>query len=189
MQRAHLIAWLESRPDQREPLPFDQVDRAQQLEAGRALLLAGDLQPWFVKLRLHGPVMKTWLPRQPLGGVHISRQNPIALLWAEEHEIRRHHCGALALLRDAAAGDGTALAWILRQKGWPAAAALVEAKADEDGIYETGAGRVPVKCPSPRRLLLAAFAHRPQELQWIEELCDGAEDWDSGPEALRVPAG
>ncbi len=187
VQRSRLIAWVESRPDQEEPVPFDRLALESPLPAGLPLLLPGDPDPWFVKLRLHSAVQADWLPLQPLDGIHISRINPIGLLWAEDKGARAAQCGALALLRDAAAGDATALCWILRQTGWPAAAALVEAQADDDGIYEMCAGRVPARCPSPRRLLLAAFGDRPRELEWIQELCDGADDWDSGPEALPVP--
>lgn len=189
VQRSRLIAWVDSRPDLEEPVAFDRLALASPLPAGLPLLLPGDPLPWFVKLRLHHPVMAAWLPLQPLDGVHITRQNPIALIWDEEKAHRRAHCGALALLRDAAAGSGPALAWILSKTGWPAAAALVEQLQDEDALYEVGAGLVPKEAPSPRRLLLAAFGERPRELSWISELADGAEDWDSGPGALPVPRG
>jgi hypothetical protein len=133
--------------------------------------------------------MTAWLPLHPRDGAHVSRQSPIQLLWDEEKANRRAHCGALALLRDAAAGSGPALAWILKQLVGGAAAALVEQLQDDDALYECGAGLVPMEAPSPRRLLLAAFGDRPRELSWISELADGAEDWDSGPGALPVPRG
>ena len=189
VQARRLLAWLESRPDLEEPTPFERVDLASPLPAGVRLLLPGDPVPWFTRLRLHSPVQRDWIPREPREGTHISRQNPCALIWAEDHETRRHHCGALALLRAAAAGDAEALVPILNRMGLPAAAALVEKLADEDALYEHGSGKVPRRYPSPRRLLREAFADRPQELRWIEELCDGADHWDSGPEALPVPRG
>lgn len=189
VQARRLLAWLESRPDEEPPTPFERVDLASPLPAGVRLLLPGDPAPWFTRLRLHSPVQRDWLPREPREGVHLSRQNPCALIWADDHETRRHHCGALALLQAAAAGDAEALALILKRLGLPAAAALVEKLADGDGIYEHASGGVPRQYPSPRRLLREAFADRPEELRWIEELCDGGDDWDSGPEALPVPRG
>lgn len=190
VQRSRLIAWVESRPDLEEPVPFDRLALSSPLPAGLPLLMPGDPLRWHVKLRLHHPVMAAWLPLQPLEGVHVSRQSPIELLWEEEKAYRRAHCGALALLRDAAAGSGPALASILKKTGWPAAAALVERHWDEDQIYEIGAGsQVTAAMPSPRRLLQAAFGDRPRELSWLAELCDGGEHWDSGPGAIPVPRG
>lgn len=189
VQRARLLGWLEQRDDQREPVAFEALKLSEALPAGLPLLLPGDPLPWFTKLRLHCALPAAWLPPAPVDGIHISRVPPQSLLWAEDRETRRFHCGALAFLRDAAAGSGPELAWILRETGWPAAAALVERHQDEDQVYEMGAGRVPVELPSPRRLLLAALGDRLQELQWIEALCDGADDWDSGEGALPVPRG
>jgi hypothetical protein len=191
-----LLAWLESRPDLEEPISFERVDLATPLPAGVRVLLPGQEAPWFTRLRLHSPMQQDWLPRQPREGIHITRQNPCALIWAEDHATRRHHCGALALVQAAAGADAEALVLILNRMGLPAAAAMVEKLADGIDVPQGKAPRslllyemVPRRYPSPRRLLLAAFADRPRELEWIEELCDGAEDWDSGPEALPVPRG
>jgi len=189
VQRGRLLAWIEQRDDQREPIAFEALKLSEALPAGLPLLLPNDPVPWFTRLRLHYAIPAAWLPPAPVDGIHISRTAPQSLLWAEDREMRRFHCGALAFLRDAAGGSGPELAWILRQTGWPAAAALVERHLDEDGLYERGAGKVPAELPSPRRLLLAAFGDRPRELQWIRELCDGADDWDSGSAALPVPRG
>jgi hypothetical protein len=188
-QRSRLLAWVNSRPDLEEPTPFDRLALASPLPAGLRVLMPGDPDPWHLRLRLHAPLMATWLPLHPLEGIHISRVSPISLLWSEEPAERAMHCGALALLRNAAGGSGTNLGWILNQLGWPAAAALVKQYQDEDEIYEVGAGRVPTQLPSPRRLLRAAFADRPRELTWLDELCDGGDNWDSGPGALPVPRG
>ena len=189
VQRARLLQWLEQRDDQREPVAFEDLKLSELLPAGLPLLMPGDPVPWFTKLRLHCAMPASWLPPTPREGVDITRVPPQSLLWAADRETRRFHCGALAFLRDAAAGSGPALVWILKETGWPAAAALAERYQDEDGIYEQGAGRVPVGLPSPRRLLLAALGDRPPELEWIQELCDGADHWDSGEKALPVPRG
>lgn len=187
-QAARLLAWMNSRPDQGEPVPIDQLDLSRPQPAGLPLLLPGDPAPWFVRLRLHVPLMASWIGRAPRDGIEISRTSPVAVAWHEEPPERANHAGALAMLREAAAG-GPALAQILRSLGWPAAAAVVEKYADEDGIYEVGSGRAPREAPPPRRLLLAAFADRPLELAWLDHLCDGGDDWDSGPAGLPVPRG
>jgi len=189
VQRARLLQWLEQRDDQREPLAFEALNLSGPMPAGLPLPMPGDPVPWFTRLRLHCAIPAAWLPPEPLEGIHISRTAPQSLVWAVDREPRRFHCGALAFLRGAAAGSGPPLVWILKETGWPAAAALVERHQDDDEIYEVGAGRVPHQLPSPRRLLLAALGDRPRELEWIEELCDGADDWDSGEKALPVPRG
>ena len=187
VEQSQLLDWLENRPDHQPPIPFEELVLASPLQAGQPVLMPGDAQCWYVKLRLHAAVMAAWLPPQPVEQIHISRQNPLQLIWADDSNTRREQCGALALLRDAAAGSAPSLIHILRRTGWREAAALVERYQDEDQIFEMGAGRVPVVLPSPRRLLLAVFRDRPLELAWIEELCDGADDWDSGPRGLPVP--
>lgn len=188
-QHRRLLAWLEARYDLEEPVPFDRLALAHPQPAGRRLLMPGDPDPWHVRLRLHTSMPAAWLPLQPLDGIHISRTNPVELLWHAEAPERKNHCGALVLLQAAAAGEASALAAILRRLDWPAAAALVERLADGDNLYEFGSGAVPREAPSPRRLLEAAFADRPQELAWLQHLADGGDHWDSGPAGQPVPRG
>lgn len=187
VQAARLLAWLNSRPDHGQPITLEALDLAQPLPAGTPVLLQNDPEVWFTKLRLHVPVPSAWLPRHPRPDVDISRVSPCALLWHEEAPDRAQRCAELAMLRAAAAGSGPELVTILRNLGWPAAAALVEKHCDEDQLFECGAGRVPIELPSPRKLLQAVFAERELELTWLRELCDGADHWDAGEAALPVP--
>jgi len=185
VQRARLKQWLEDRDDQREPIAFEEVDLARPLPAGTPLLMEGDPLPWFTKLRLHCATPAAWLPLQPLAGLHISRVAPQSLLWHPELSERRHRVGAAVQLRAAAAGDAAALACLLDARGCGAAAALVRRLEDGDGAYEHGSGMVPRDCPSPRGLLLAALGE-PEEREWLDELCDGGDDW---PGAGKPPTG
>lgn len=187
-ERARLLAWLEERHDLREPLEFARLAFAQPLPAGQRLLMPGDPEPWFVRMPLRFAFPQRWLSLTP-GDAHLTRVSPQGLLWAEERADRRFLCGAAALLRFAADGDADALIQILERRSLPAAAALVRRHADSDGLYEHGSGAVPRELPSPRRLLRAAFADRPVELSWLDELAEGGDDWSSGPGGLEVPRG
>lgn len=190
MERQRLLAWVEERHDLQEPIAFEGVDLSQPLQAGTPLLMAGDPTAWHIRMPSAGAAAlpQRWIASVPVEGLHITRQSPQELVWHEDPAERRHRCGALAQLRLAAAGDGECLQAILRANGWGAAAALVERLQDDDGIYEHGSGGVPREAPSPRRLLLAAIGHLPDERQWLEELCE-PDDWDSGEKAHPVPRG
>lgn len=186
VQRQRLLSWLEARPDLEPPLPFGDLVLSRSLTAGRVLLLANDPQPWFVKLRGWTATPEAWLPLAPFDGIHISRISPVELLWDDHRPTRAAQVGAAVLLREAALGDAGALSWILKATGFQAAAQMVEQLADLDGLYEAGAGGVPLAAPSPRRLLVTAFSSRPRELEWLRELCDGAADW-SDPDGGDLP--
>ena len=182
-----LLSWLQSRPDLRAPIPYDQIDTTVPQTPGLRVLLAGDPEPWFVRWPLVGAC---WLSREPREQ-QLSRINPVELLWADEPAERLERCGRAAFLRTAACGEVPFLAHILEQLGWPAAAALVRRYGDDDDLYECGAGRAPRQVPSPARMLRTVFSEsgNPLDLIWLEELCAGGEDWDSGPEAMPVPRG
>lgn len=193
VERSRLLAWLEERHDLGEPVAFDPLPPrdvlAHPFPAGAPVLLAGDPDPWFVRMPRwsSSAFPQRWLPLEPTEA-HLSRQSPQALLWHDDRAERRHRCGAAALLRIAADGEAAALTRILERRGLPAAAALVRRHADSDGLYEIASGGVPRELPSPRRLLRAAFADRPEELIWLAELAAPA-DWSSGPGGLEVPRG
>ncbi len=182
-----LLAWLHSRPDLQTPIPYEQVDASLPQTPGQRVLLATDPEPWFVRWPLVGVC---WLSREPREQ-QLSRTNPVELLWADEPAERSAGCGRAAFLRAAAAGEVIFLAHILEHLGWPAAAALVRGYGDDDGLYECGAGLAPRELPSPARLLRTVFSESGNtlDLKWLQELCAGGEDWDSGDHALPVPRG
>lgn len=182
-----LLAWLEERPDLEPPLVLAGLDPAvlaRPQPAGRRVVLDG--AQLFARMPLHAALPRRWLPLAP-DHRHLSEQNPVLLLWQDDRAQRLQRCTALALLRHAAAGDAPSLVRILEAKGWPAAAALVTGHADDDSLYVHGSGGVPRELPSPRRMLQAALADDPQALQWLEELAEGGDHWDSGPAAVAVP--
>jgi hypothetical protein len=183
-----LLSWLQSRPDLRVPIPYEQIDVTVPQTPGQRVLLAGYQEPWFVRWPLVGVC---WLSREPQEQ-QLSRINPVELLWADEPAERHARCGRAASLRAAATGEVAFLAHILEYLGWQAAAALVRCYEDDDGLYECGgAGRAPQELPSPARLLRTVLAETGITLDqiWLDELCAGGEDWDSGHQALPVPRG
>jgi len=186
-EQHHLLSWIQIRPDRRAPIPYEQIDTTVPQPPGLRVLLAGDPEPWFVRWPLVGVC---WLSREPQEQ-QLSRINPVELLWADEPNERHALCGRAACLRAAATGDVACLANLLEHLGWQAAAAMVQRYSDDDGIYECGAGRAPQALPSPSRVLRTAFAESGNSLDqiWLEELCAGGEDWDSGDQALLVPRG
>lgn len=192
VERSRLLAWLDERHDLGEPVAFDPFPPgdvlARAFPAGAPIRLADDPDLWFVRMPLRSAYPQRWLALEPTEA-HLSRQSPQALLWSDDLAERRFRCGAAALLRFAADGDAAALTAILERRGLPAAAALVRRHADSDGLYEFASGGVPRELPSPRRLLRAAFADRPEELTWLDELAESAVDWSSGPGGLEVPRG
>jgi hypothetical protein len=186
---AALLAWLETRPDQLPPAPLAELDLTCPITTGRRVLLLPPADAaLYVRMRLYSGPATAWLPPAPTAQ-HLSSVNPVELLWDDTLEVRRHRCGALALLQAAAAGDAAALVAILTALGLEAAAALVQQLADDDGLYERASGaRVTPRHPSPRQLLQVAFKGRPLELEWLEQLCDGGEHW-SAADQMPVPIG
>jgi len=189
-ERQMLLEWIESRPDLWPPITPEELPRGRHATAGQRILLPGYEQPLHFRLRLWSRP-QTWLPFD-LDPPVTSTCNPVALLWSDDPATRKANCGAVALLRYAAAGDGPALCWILEhaRPAWPAAAALVREHWDTDEMYEVGSGLVDAYYPSPRRLLQAALAGYERDLIRLAELADGGVDWhDPEGRDLPVPQG
>ena len=187
-ERQLLLEWIEARSDLRDPITPEELPAGYRATAGQRLLLPGHPEPRYVRLRGWGRPNPVWLTFDLEEGTTVT--NPVKLLWDEDPATRKAACGAAALLRFAAQGDGPSLVWLLEHTGWPAAAALVRDHWDDDQLYELGSGAVPAHLPSPRRLLQACLRPYEHNLVWLAELCDGGVDWhDPDGRDQEVPRG